>query len=639
MLGKILGGRYELIEKTGGGGMAVVYKAKCHLLKRYVAVKILRPDLVDNEEFVSRFKRESQAVASLSHPNIVNMYDVGQEGDIYYIVMEYVDGMTLKEYIRKEGRLSSEEAVRIASQICSALHHAHENNIVHRDIKPQNILINKEGVAKVADFGIARAVTSSTVTLAGANVIGSVHYFSPEQAKGSYVDKKSDIYSLGIVLYEMVTGVVPFEGDSAISVALKHIQEQVTPPGEINPDILKSVQYIIQRAIEKDIENRYHDAEEMLNDLNRALDEPDGAYVKRVSNDDQATRIIPRLSGLDEQNSGKENHGALPDEEGALDKRRGWALVTFSVIAAAAVLLVLFMVVRTIYNQNFASRETRVPRIEGQDEVAAREILKERGLLLTIEEWIYDDTVPEGRIISQNPQEGTTVKTDSKVYVIMSRGMKMIPVPDVVNQSQRNAEIELENQGLKVGQPEYINSNIASGYVVRQEPAAYREVPEGTEVHLFISKGPEENSTVVGKYTGINESVALELIKGDNLEIGNVYRELNSEYKEGIVFRQSPQQGANVEQGRKVDLWVSLGEQPIYKKKISITTGTDRSVRVKIIRTSDDKVIHDKKHNPADRKIEIIMEDTGVQSYAIWIDNEYFGTQTLDFTKQERRDE
>ena len=223
------------------------------------------------------------------------------------------------------------------------------------------------------------------------------------------MDKNQYIF-LGIVLYEMVTGVVPFEGDSAISVALKHIQEQVTPPGEINPDILKSVQYIIQRAIEKDIENRYHDAEEMLNDLNRALDEPDGAYVKRVSNDDQATRIIPRLSGLDEQNSGKENHGALPDEEGALDKRRGWALVTFSVIAAAAVLLVLFMVVRTIYNQNFASRETRVPRIEGQDEVAAREILKERGLLLTIEEWIYDDTVPEGRIISQNPQEGTTVK-------------------------------------------------------------------------------------------------------------------------------------------------------------------------------------------------------------------------------------
>ena len=280
MLGKILGGRYELLEKTGGGGMAVVYKAKCHLLKRYVAVKILRPDLVDNEEFVTRFKRESQAAASLSHPNIVNMYDVGQENGTHYIVMEYVDGMTLKEYIRKEGRLTSKEAVRIASQICSALHHAHENNIVHRDIKPQNILINKEGTAKVADFGIARAVTSSTVTMAGANVIGSVHYFSPEQAKGGYVDKKSDIYSLGIVLYEMVTGVVPFEGDSAISVALKHIQEQVTPPGEINPDVPKSIQYIIQRAIEKNLENRYHDAAEMLHDLSQALDlQP---YVKRI---------------------------------------------------------------------------------------------------------------------------------------------------------------------------------------------------------------------------------------------------------------------------------------------------------------------------------------------------------------------
>lgn len=636
LLGKILGGRYELIEKTGGGGMAVVYKAKCHLLKRYVAVKILRPDLVDNEEFVNRFKRESQAAASLSHPNIVNMYDVGQEDDIHYIVMEYVDGMTLKEYIQNEGRLTSEEAVRIASQICSALHHAHENNIVHRDIKPQNILINKDGTAKVADFGIARAVTSSTVTMAGANVIGSVHYFSPEQAKGGYVDKKSDIYSLGIVLYEMMTGVVPFEGDSAISVALKHIQEQVTPPGEINPDIPKSIQYIIQRAIEKDLQKRYHDAKEMLNDLDRALSEPDGTYVKRVSNDDQATRIIPRLDDLDEQNYQR----VKTDNDETLDKRRGWVLVTFSVIAVAAVLLILFMVIRTIYNQNFALRDTRVPNIEGYDEASAVEILKDSGLLLSIEEWKYDDTVPEGRIISQSPQEGSTVKIDSKVYVIMSNGMKMIPVPNVVNQSQRNAEIDLENKGLKIGLPEFITSNIASGYVVRQEPEAFTEVPEGTEVRLFISKGPEETSTVVGQYTGIIESIALEMIKNDKLEIGKITREYNNDYKEGVVFKQSPQEGANVEQGRKVDLWVSLGEQLSSRKKIDINLkGTNRKVRVQIIRTSDDKVMHDKEHIPSDGKIEIILQDTGVKSYAIWIDNEYFMTRTLDFTKQERGDE
>ena len=379
MLGRILGGRYELIEKTGGGGMAVVYKAKCHLLNRYVAVKILRPDLVENEEFVTRFKRESQAAASLSHPNIVNMYDVGQEDDIHYIVMEYVDGMTLKEYIRKEGRLSCEEAVRIACQVCSALHHAHENNIVHRDIKPQNILISRDGTAKVADFGIARAVTSATVTMAGANVIGSVHYFSPEQAKGSYVDKKSDIYSLGIVLYEMVTGVVPFEGDSAISVALKHIQEQVTPPGELNPDIPKSIQYIIERALEKRLEDRYNDAAEMLSDLKRALKEPDGSYVKRITSDSQATRVIPRieyerhikdhqvteLNDIDVKNT-TENEGETRV------RRRGWMLTTLSVIAAAAVLFVLFMVVRTIYNQNFAIRNTEVPSIVGYDESTAR---------------------------------------------------------------------------------------------------------------------------------------------------------------------------------------------------------------------------------------------------------------------------
>lgn len=638
MLGKILGGRYELLEKTGGGGMAVVYKAKCHLLKRYVAVKILRPDLVDNEEFVTRFKRESQAAASLSHPNIVNMYDVGQEGETHYIVMEYVDGMTLKEYIRREGRLSSKEAVRIASQICSALYHAHENNIVHRDIKPQNILINKEGTAKVADFGIARAITSSTVTIAGADVIGSVHYFSPEQAKGGYVDKKSDIYSLGIVLYEMVTGVVPFEGDSAISVALKHIQEQVTPPGEINPDIPKSIQYIIQRAIEKDLENRYHDAAEMLYDLNRALDEPDGAYVKRISEDEQATRIIPSLHELENINQ-REYNDAKPGEEQELDKRRGWILVTFSIIAAAAVLLVLFMVVRSIYHQNFTYRDTQVPLVEGQDETAARQILKEKGLILNIEDWRYDDTILEGRIISQHPKEGDTVKTDSMVHVVISKGVKLVPVPNVVNYSQRNAEVDLENKGFKVGQPEYVSSDIASGHVVRQEPSAHLEVPEGTEVHLFISKGPEDTPAVTGKYIGLTENMALELIKTDKLDKGKITREYNDEYKEGIVFRQSPQPDDNVDEGRKVDLWVSMGEQPRLKKKIEIILNGTGDLRVQIIRTSDDETIYDKKHNPMEGKIEIPLEDTGIQSYAIWIDNEYIGTQTLDFTKPERGDQ
>jgi len=292
LLGRILGERYELIEKIGSGGMAIVYKAKCHLLKRHVAVKILRPELVEDESFVARFKRESLAAASLSHPNIVNIYDVGEENGVYYIVMEYVNGKTLKEYIREKERLEWEEAVRIAAQICSALKHAHKNGIVHRDIKPQNILISEDGTVKVADFGIARAVSSATVTIAGANVMGSVHYFSPEQARGGYVDEKSDIYSLGIVLYEMVTGNVPFEGDTAISVALKHIQERVKPPWELNPSIPKSLNDVIEKATEKDQAGRYQTAGEMLRDLQRVLRDPEGNFVVRNIDSDLPTQVM-----------------------------------------------------------------------------------------------------------------------------------------------------------------------------------------------------------------------------------------------------------------------------------------------------------------------------------------------------------
>ncbi len=638
MLGKILGGRYELLEKSGDGGMAVVYKAKCHLLKRVVAVKILKPDLADNEEFVARFNRESQAAASLSHPNIVNTYDVGQEDDIHYIVMEFVDGETLKDRIRREGRLSMEEAVRIASEICSGLQHAHENKIVHRDIKPQNILINKEGTAKVADFGIARAVTSSTVTMGDASVIGSVHYFSPEQARGGYVDKKTDIYSLGIVLYEMVTGVVPFEGESAISVALKHIQERVTPPGEINPGIPKSIQYIIQRAIEKDLDKRYHDASEMLADLHRALKEPDGDYINLFVEDNQATMIIPALSNIDGVELSRESKSAQEPEEGPT-KGRSWVLITVSIIASLVVLSILFMVVRGIYNQNFRQEDIPVPLVVDFDESTAREILKSSGLILRIEESRYDSTVEEGKVITQNPQEDTIVKTNSIVYVVMSNGVKLISVPDVVNDSQRNAEVALQNLGFKVLEPEYIISDIASGHVVRQEPPAYTEVPEGTEVQLYISKGPEDTTTVVDKYVGFTVSIAEEMMKNKNLQLGEVTPEYNSSVNSGLIFRQSPQPGLNVEHGRKVNLWISKGEEPLSRKKLNFTLPGNKKVRIRVIRTSDDSVIHDGEHTPSDGDVVIVLEDKGTQSYAIWLDNEYFRTYTLQFGSTEGDDQ
>ena len=288
--GRLLANRYEILEKIGSGGMATVYKAKCHVLNRYVAIKILRDEFTTDEEFVKRFNSEAQAAASLSHPNIVSIYDVGNEDNIYYIVMELVRGKTLKQIITEEGALPWKWSVNIAMQIASALETAHKNNIVHRDIKPHNIIITEDGVAKVTDFGIAKAVSNSTITAFG-TTIGSVHYFSPEQAKGGYTDAKSDIYSLGVVMYEMLTGRVPFDSDTSVSVALKHMQEAPVPPMEINENIPKAVNDIILKAMEKEPMARYQTATAMLRDLSMALKDPDGEFVEEEANDGLTRRM------------------------------------------------------------------------------------------------------------------------------------------------------------------------------------------------------------------------------------------------------------------------------------------------------------------------------------------------------------
>ena len=387
MLGRILGDRYELVEKVGSGGMAIVYKAKCHLLRRHVAVKILRPELVEDEDFVARFKRESLAAASLSHPNIVNIYDVGEENGVYYIVMEYVRGKTLKEYIREKGRLDWEEAVRIASQICSALKHAHKNGIVHRDIKPQNILVSEDGTIKVADFGIARAVSSATVTVAGANVMGSVHYFSPEQARGGYVDAKSDLYSLGIVLYEMVTGCVPFEGDTAISVALKHIQERAKPPWELNPDLPKSLNDVIEKSTEKDQARRYQTAGEMLRDLQRVLREPEGDFVVRSIDSDLPTQVIEPV-----------NFDSNPNNRPVREKRSVWLKLILFIIPMVLLILLISYLGRQIYDKHFVTEDVEVPGLIGLFEDEASKMLYEKNLTLNVLERKHSDQ-EEGRII------------------------------------------------------------------------------------------------------------------------------------------------------------------------------------------------------------------------------------------------
>ena len=400
MIGQILGNRYELIEKVGGGGMALVYKARCKLLNRFVAVKILRPDFTNDEEFIKRFKIEAQAAASLSHPNIVSIYDVGNEEDIHYIVMEYIDGATLKEYIEEKGELDWTEAVKISIQICLAIEHAHKNNNVHRDIKPHNILFTKEGMIKVTDFGIARAVTSSTITMVG-GTIGSVHYFSPEQARGGFTDEKSDIYSLGIVLYELLTGTLPFNGDTPVSVAIKHIQEEPEEPINMNSQIPIGVNDIVKKAIQKDQNSRYQKASDLLDDLYKVLDKPSTQFFEETNIEDSPTVRVP---ALDENTSFADK--SVSKKIGDDMKRKKKKEKTTTIVAVATsilvVALVLFMVGKVIMSQmEQNNKEFIVGDYVGMNYKDVVRMLENNNIRVNLVEK-YNDNVPEGEIFYQD---------------------------------------------------------------------------------------------------------------------------------------------------------------------------------------------------------------------------------------------
>lgn len=642
MLGKVLGDRYELIEKIGCGGMAIVYKAKCRLLKRYVAVKILRPELVEDEEFIYRFKRESQAAASLSHHNIVNIYDVGQEGDIYYIVMEYIDGKTLKEYIREKKCLSHEETVKIAIQIASALAHAHKNNIVHRDIKPQNILLKADGTAKVTDFGIARAVTSSTITVAGANIVGSVHYFSPEQARGGYIDAKSDLYSLGIVMYEMATGVVPFEGDSVISVALKHIQEKVKPPGEFNPDIPRSLQDIIEKAIEKDQNKRYQSAEEMIQDLKRSLKEPDGDFVVKHFDSDEPTQILKPIELLDEVKNTEKALDEDAEDLGDNNKKR-WLKGFLLVAPFIIIMLIALYVGNLIYKNNFGYEEVPVPNIEGFSQDEANKILRENNLFLEVRGSKNDNEIEEGYIISQEPKGGMYVKPHSTVKVVVSLGPELVEVPNVVGKPKRDAEIELENQGLTIGEPEYEYSEYPSGTVIRQSISPTTQVLKGEKIVLTISKGPEDNIVRVGNYVGQHLDMVSQLIQGDRLKMGEIKEEYSEEYSKGTVIRQNPAPGSTVSEYREIDLVVSAGPTPSYPKEIKIDlTGIENKkiVNIQVVKTQNGKQTeeYNRFHAVEEGEVTVRLEGKGSAKYDIYIDGTLYLSEVIDFTQRQKEE-
>ena len=439
--GRLLGNRYEILEKIGSGGMATVYKAKCHVLNRYVAIKILRDEFTTDEEFVKRFEVEAQSAASITHPNIVSVYDVGVDGNLHYIVMELIKGKTLKEIIVEEkGPLPWKWSVNIAIQIASALETAHKNHIIHRDIKPHNIIITEDGVAKVTDFGIAKAVSNSTITAFG-TTIGSVHYFSPEHARGGFTDEKSDLYSLGVVMYEMITGKVPFDADTPVSVALKHMQEEPTPAISVNPSIPVAVNDIIMKALKKDTNLRYQSATAMLIDLKRALKEPNGNFVDNSEYADFPTQRISTLSDEDKSPKATEKKKKQNKFIAFIKKHK-----VLSTIIGLIILFALSLGLTIGITNATRPKEVAIPNLVGKTVDEAKQILQDSNLIYVEEEPEYNSEVEAGKIISQNPQyvENRNVRENTEIKVVVSLGTEKTTVPKFIGLTKEDAQNEAE---------------------------------------------------------------------------------------------------------------------------------------------------------------------------------------------------
>lgn len=558
MVQRILDQRYELEELIGGGGMADVYKARDCLLNRPVAVKILHEEFKQDKEFVDKFQREAQAAARLSHPNIVNIYDVGVADGDHYIVMEYVPGRTLKDRIRQEGHLSVSESLRVAREIAEALAHAHANNLVHCDIKPHNILMMADGHAKVADFGIARAVTESTMTYSG-NVIGSVHYFSPEQAKGTMITPKSDVYSLGVVLYEMLTGKLPFTGDNPVSIAVKHLQEEPVPVRQIDPAIPPVVEAIVSKAMSKDPAMRPTSAE-LVQDISQAermlmAGSQPMPQMAPMAQDPDATQVLPRVQPTQQPIPPRRAPQDEGYEEDETEKEKSIFKSKKFIAGLLVVLLAGFFVGAFMsYGKFWSTAEVTVPDVTGKQMTLARQILEDKKLRVNVAE-TYNADVPAGQVVSQNPTAGSKVKEQRLVTIYVSKGGEEIEMPDLTGLSKSDAEAQLKKMGLKLGSVYEKYSNEETGTVIKQDPKAGTKISRGQTVDITVSKGKQSHKVSVPDVTGVSLDAAKAALQSRGLRVGSVSKQ-ESRQAAGTVVSQSPASG-EVEEGSSISLVIA----------------------------------------------------------------------------------
>lgn len=553
--GKLLGDRYEIIKKIGNGGMATVYKAMDKVLKRHVAVKILRDEFTTDEEFIKRFEVEAQSAARLTHPNIVSIYDVGVDGNLYFIVMELIKGKTLKEIILEEqGPLPWKWSVNVAIQIASALEMAHKNNIIHRDIKPHNIIITEDGIAKVTDFGIAKAVSNSTITAFG-TTIGSVHYFSPEHARGGFTDAKSDIYSLGVVMYEMVTGQVPFDADTPVSVALKHMQEDPEEPIELNERVPEAVNKIIMKALKKDPNLRYQSATEMLVDLKTSLKDPEGDFVEELEDDPTARTQVIDTSAYG--NAARTNRNGKKDNKFKKFVREHKKLSIFiGIVLLFALAFGGTMGVLALTNP----AEVDMPNVVGLSKEEAQQEIENAKLKFTIEKEEFNKDVPEGFVISQDPkyqENHNKVKEGSEVKVIISKGQEKVTIPKVTGMKKEDAVKALEDLQLKVEIIEENDKKVEEGYVISQETEANTEAYAGDTVKIHVSKGVEK--ATVPNVEGKSQSEAKSTLEAAGFVV-TVKTSEDSSKENGIVLSQSLSANSSVEKGSAITITVNSYE-------------------------------------------------------------------------------
>ena len=561
MIGTILGSRYEIVEKIGEGGMAEVYKAKCHLLNRFVAVKVLKEEFMNNEEFLDKFNREAAAAAGLSGTNIVNIYDVGNERNINYIVMEYVDGKTLKEIVRSRGKLNFSQAIDIGIQIAKALECAHKNNIIHRDIKPHNILVTEEGIVKVTDFGIAKASNSNTITNTS-KVMGSAHYFSPEQAKASYVDCRTDIYSLGIVMYEMVTGRVPYDAETPVSVALKHIQEAIIPPKELNTMIPSGLNNLILKSVEKEPIKRYQTIKELLTDLQMIQCNYNYDIVKNDF-DDGFTKIMDPVF-VDEDrdlNHKKDKNIRNINKEGknSKNKRNSGKKIGLSIIVFVLILAV-GMTAGYGYRKFFGlsgenNVEVVIPNVVGLTEIEAKEKITDLGLNFVVGQEEESDE-PKGKILRTFPEVGSKVKSNTDVSVSVSNGPKQITVRDFRGQDKITTMDIIKNDGLRVGTiTEEFSDTVAKSQIIDQSPEGGTPVDKNSSVDLIVSKGPEIKFAVVPNLIDHTLQEAETLLELSKLKLGTKNEILTDKTElDGLIFSQTIAEGTEVKEDVEINV-------------------------------------------------------------------------------------